>query len=202
MDCSPAGSSVRRTFPDRNTRVGCHFLLQGIFPTRSNPPLLLWQVDSLPLSHQRGPRTREVQAKSRPPPDFVNKVLSECSHSHSFLYLWGCFFTPVAELTVVMETMWPAEAKIFTNCFFTENVCDPSSLRKRVWLQVHSAGDWLYEDLLDGPLHLCVLGLFHNEKLKKKKNVEPVISLLILYSLGMKALINKDICIRMFTKRV
>ena len=31
--------------------VGCHFLLQGIFPTQeSNPRLLYWQVDSLPLS--------------------------------------------------------------------------------------------------------------------------------------------------------
>ena len=30
--------------------MGCHFLLQGIFPTQgSNPCLLHWQVDSLPL---------------------------------------------------------------------------------------------------------------------------------------------------------
>ena len=40
-------------FPDRNTAVGCHFLLQGIFPTPgSNLCLLHWQADSLPLSHQ------------------------------------------------------------------------------------------------------------------------------------------------------
>ena len=33
--------------------MGCHFLLQGIFLTQgSNPHLLHWQVDSLPLSHQ------------------------------------------------------------------------------------------------------------------------------------------------------
>ena len=32
--------------------MGCHFLLQGIFPTQgSNPHLLHWQQDSLPLSH-------------------------------------------------------------------------------------------------------------------------------------------------------
>ena len=31
----------------------CHFLLHGIFPTQgSNPCLMHWQVDSLPLSHQ------------------------------------------------------------------------------------------------------------------------------------------------------
>ena len=36
---------------------GCHFLLQGIFPTQgSNPCLLHWQVDSLPLSHEGSPR--------------------------------------------------------------------------------------------------------------------------------------------------
>ena len=40
-------------FPGKNTGVGCHFLLQGIFPAQgSNPCLLRWQADSLPLSHQ------------------------------------------------------------------------------------------------------------------------------------------------------
>ena len=39
--------------PGKNTGVGCHFLLQRIFPTQgSNPCLLRWQVDSLPLCHQ------------------------------------------------------------------------------------------------------------------------------------------------------
>ena len=39
-------------FPRKNTGVGCHFLLQGIFLTQgSNPCLLHWQMDSLPLSH-------------------------------------------------------------------------------------------------------------------------------------------------------
>ena len=36
----------------QNTGVGSLSLLQGIFPTQgSNPGLLHWQVDSLPLSH-------------------------------------------------------------------------------------------------------------------------------------------------------
>ena len=39
--------------PGQNTGVGNLSLLQGIFPTQgSNPHLLHWQVDSLPLSHQ------------------------------------------------------------------------------------------------------------------------------------------------------
>ena len=39
-------------FPGKNTGMGCHFLLQGIFPTQGlNSCLLCWQTDSLPLSH-------------------------------------------------------------------------------------------------------------------------------------------------------
>ena len=44
MDGSPPGSSVHGIL--RNTRVGCHFLLQGIFLTHgSNLSLLNWQAD-------------------------------------------------------------------------------------------------------------------------------------------------------------
>ena len=36
--------------------MGCHFILQGFFLTQvSNPSLLHWQEDSLPLSHQGSP---------------------------------------------------------------------------------------------------------------------------------------------------
>ena len=38
-------------FPDRNTGLGCHFVLQGIFPTRESNLIFLWllhsQADSL-----------------------------------------------------------------------------------------------------------------------------------------------------------
>ena len=41
--------------PGKNTGVGGHSLLQGIFPTQGSNPsllhLLLWQADSLPLHH-------------------------------------------------------------------------------------------------------------------------------------------------------
>ena len=47
MDCSPPGSSGHWNFPGKNTGVGCHFLLQGIFWTQGlNLCLLHWQVDS------------------------------------------------------------------------------------------------------------------------------------------------------------
>ena len=42
--------------PGKNTGVGCHFLLQGIFQTQgSTPNLLYWQMDSLPLSQLGSP---------------------------------------------------------------------------------------------------------------------------------------------------
>ena len=36
MDCSPPGSSVHGDSPGKNTGVGCHGLLQGIFPTQES----------------------------------------------------------------------------------------------------------------------------------------------------------------------
>ena len=56
MDCSPPGSSVHGIFQERNTGVGCHFLLQGIFPTqRSNLDLPHCRWILYHLSHQRSP---------------------------------------------------------------------------------------------------------------------------------------------------
>ena len=55
MDCSPAGSSVHGISPGKNTGVGCHFQLQGVFLTQGLNPRLLhllqWQTDSFPLCH-------------------------------------------------------------------------------------------------------------------------------------------------------
>ena len=57
--CKPYGLQPTRLlypwdFPGKNTRVGCHAFLQGIFPTQGLNPCLLrllhWQVGSLPLA--------------------------------------------------------------------------------------------------------------------------------------------------------
>ena len=49
-------------FPGKNTGMGCHVLLQGIFPTRRlNLYLPHWQADSLPLSHQESPLLGHTQ---------------------------------------------------------------------------------------------------------------------------------------------
>ena len=41
MDYSPQGSSFHRDSPGKNIGVGCHALLQGIFPTQGSNPCLL-----------------------------------------------------------------------------------------------------------------------------------------------------------------
>ena len=53
MDCSPPSFSVHGDSPGKNTGVGCHAFLQGIFPTqRLNPGLPHWRWILYWLSHQ------------------------------------------------------------------------------------------------------------------------------------------------------
>ena len=50
--------------PGKNTRVSCHFLLQGILLTPgSHLHLLNWQVDSLPLSYLKAPVLPDAPSK-------------------------------------------------------------------------------------------------------------------------------------------
>ena len=56
----PRGSSVHADSPGKNTRVGCHALLQGIFPTqKSNPGLPYCKRFLYHLSLQGSPRILE-----------------------------------------------------------------------------------------------------------------------------------------------
>ena len=61
--CSPMDCSPPWNFSGRKTRVGCRFLLQGIFPTQGLNwhllHLLHWQVDSLPLTPPGKPTKRK-----------------------------------------------------------------------------------------------------------------------------------------------
>ena len=42
MECSLPGSSIQGDSPGMNTGVGCHALLQGIFPTQGSNTRLLY----------------------------------------------------------------------------------------------------------------------------------------------------------------
>ena len=54
MDCSLPGSPVHGNSPGKNTGVGCHAFLQGMFPTQGSNSCLLcllhWQMASFPLA--------------------------------------------------------------------------------------------------------------------------------------------------------
>ena len=79
--------------------VGCHFLLQGIFPTQESNLCLLrllhWQADSLPPSHLGIPKGIHTHGKK-------NQLLSDNTMAHKALsaltasYLPGLnsFFSP------------------------------------------------------------------------------------------------------------
>ena len=60
VDCSPPGSSVHGDSPGKNTGVGCHALLQGIFPTQGlNPGVPHFRQILYQLSHRGSPNTFE-----------------------------------------------------------------------------------------------------------------------------------------------
>ena len=60
MDCSLPASSVHGDSPGKNNGVGCHALLQGIFPTSgSNPGLPHCRSIIYHLSHKGSPRRLE-----------------------------------------------------------------------------------------------------------------------------------------------
>ena len=62
MDCSLPGSSVHGDSPGKNTGVGCHDLLQEIFPTQGLKPGLphcRWVFFFYHLGHQERPRILE-----------------------------------------------------------------------------------------------------------------------------------------------
>jgi len=60
VDCSLSGSSVQEDSPGTNIGMGCHSLLQGIFPTQeSNPGLPHPRPILYHLSHQGSPQKSE-----------------------------------------------------------------------------------------------------------------------------------------------
>lgn len=63
------------------------------------------------LSLEHGSAKYSLQAKSSALPVFANKVLSEHSHSHSFIVC--CWFLLQSRVEVVTRTIWPTKSNIF-----------------------------------------------------------------------------------------
>ena len=99
MNCSPPGSSRGPwDLPGKDTAMGCHFLLQGIFQTQeSNPGLLHCRQILSQLSYKGSPiellslEKPELIARSR-----VAKISGEIGgHLHIFTDLEGFYRTLV-----------------------------------------------------------------------------------------------------------
>ena len=68
--------------------MGCHFLLQGIFPTQElNSYLLHWKADSLPLSHLESQESQVALLYFAGEESLV-LVPSRFSHVRLFAALW------------------------------------------------------------------------------------------------------------------
>ena len=83
VDCTPPGSSVLGGSSGKNTVVGCHALLQGIFPTqRIEPRSPSFQANSLPSEPPGKPKNSGVGSISLPqenlPTQKLNRGLLNC----------------------------------------------------------------------------------------------------------------------------
>ena len=99
MDCSPPGSSVQWNSPGKNTGVGCHFLLQGIFTIQGLNlhllRLLHWQADSLPVVPSGRSKYRQTKGQNRHPGKGTH------THTHSWATPKGLHgITQISRLTV------------------------------------------------------------------------------------------------------
>ena len=101
-DCSLPGSSVHWDSPGKNTGVGCHSFLQGIFPTQGlNPGLLHCRQILYHQSHEeRNPlmilcveNTKDFSKNMRT--NTLSKVVEEKSvyknHMHFFTLTTNCY---------------------------------------------------------------------------------------------------------------
>ena len=86
VDCSLSGSSVHGDSPGKNTGVGCHALLQRIFPTQgSNSGLPHYRQILYHLNHQGSPSFSKLKICLSDSPDNLKKLF----FSHS---LFPCVF--------------------------------------------------------------------------------------------------------------
>ena len=86
-DCGLPGSSVHEDSPGKNTGMGCHALLQGIFPTHgSNPGLPHCRRILYQLSHKGSPASPWVQVIS--PEGWAWRDMVSGEDGWDFLQVW------------------------------------------------------------------------------------------------------------------
>ena len=109
VDCSSTGSSIQETFHGKNTGVGCHFLLQGIYPRT-----LEWAATSF----SRGSTQEHWSGLPLPSPGDLPKNTGVGStqpgirHGSLCLLPWQVDSLPLAppeseRLSFVSDSLWP-----------------------------------------------------------------------------------------------
>ena len=126
MDCSPPGSSAHGASPGKNTGVGCHDCLQGIFPTWSTNPGLThcrWILDR--LSHQESLRILEWAAYpfSRGSSQPRNQSRVSCI-SGEFSTSWATREAPMIALNLSIPAL------MHTLSFLLSKILSPIILKK------------------------------------------------------------------------
>ena len=107
-DCSPPGSSVHEDSLGKNTGLGCHALLQGIFPTRIELRSPALQADSSMSEPPGKPKNTEVGSLFLPQGIFPSQesnwgllrcrqILYQLSYQgstldHTVVLVWLLFF--------------------------------------------------------------------------------------------------------------
>ena len=108
MNCSSAGSSVHGVSQAKNTGVGCHFLLQGIFLTQeSNLHFLHWRVNPWSLappgkSHSKNKSSPNCSLKFLGPAivgNIVHHQSKPCQREYSKLLTFPLSFQKLPNLT-------------------------------------------------------------------------------------------------------
>ena len=117
MDYHPPGSSAHGDSPGKNTRVGCHALLQGIFPIQgSKPGLPHCRQIFYHLNHQGSPRILEGVAYP------FSRGSSWPRNWTSISCIAGRLFTSWATREAQCPAAAAAAAKSLQSC---PTLCDP-----------------------------------------------------------------------------
>ena len=112
--------------PRKNTRVGCHFLLQEIFPTQGlNSGLLHWQAGSLRLSHPGIPEHYLLLHKSFKWQSYVCIGMNYKSYFNGLGFKFGLmlpFYSNYSLGKEINEQKAIKEKVVALNSFFCYNI--------------------------------------------------------------------------------
>ena len=116
-NCSQPGSSVHGDSPGKNTRVGYHALLQGIFPTQGSNRGL-W-VDSLPSEPPVKPENTGVGSLSLLLGNFLTQELNwGLLHCRQILYQLSYLGSP--DCFIPSAKNWPETLSVNTRGIFSK----------------------------------------------------------------------------------